>query len=241
MRFVGPPPLTVELRLDGAALGLSATPERESDHTPQDADLPDPSSDESFGPVAFDDSVIGRELGQVIFELSYADAISLGVLPPFRIVHYGLRLLPAEEANYERISREITTLRQDLERPGRRGLGLIRWCRSRAAANNPSAARLLGLTAQRKRLLFRMAERTRSAIKILSDAFAENPATKAILFHESIEQVMALFGALRAEGFPVVAEHSEFPDSMRAESLRLMTTKGKSYRMRKRRSREDPA
>src|SRR2546421_10067067 len=32
---------------------------------------------------------------------------------------------------------------------------------------------------------------------------------------------MALFETLRRDGFPVVAEHSEFSDSMRAESLRL--------------------
>lgn len=203
------------------SLGLSATPERESDHEPREAELFEPSAEDNYGPVAFDDSVIGQELGPVIFELNYADAIALRVLPPFQIVHYGLTLLPPENANYERISREITTLRRDLERPGRRGLSLIRWCRSRAAANNPSAARLLGLTSQRKRLLFRMAERTRATVRILSEAFAENPTSKAILFHESIEQVMALFASLRAEGFPVVAEHSEFPDSMRAESLRL--------------------
>jgi len=66
-----------------------------------------------------------------------------------------------------------------------------------------------------------MAERTRATVKILTDAFAENPGSRAILFHESIEQVMALFSSLRSEGFPVVAEHSEFPDSVRAESLRL--------------------
>jgi superfamily II DNA or RNA helicase len=203
------------------SLGLSATPERETDDAQREGDLTEPVGDERYGPIAFDESVLGRELGPVIFELNYADAINLGVLPPFRIVHYGLTLLPPESANYERISREITTLRQELERPGRRGLGLIRWCRSRAAANNPSAGRLLALTAQRKRLLFRMAERTRATVKILRDAFAENPTSRAILFHESIEQVMALFESLRAEGFPVVAEHSEFPDLMRAESLRL--------------------
>jgi superfamily II DNA or RNA helicase len=203
------------------SLGLSATPERETDHSQQEDDLTEPQGEESYGAVRFDESVLGKELGPVIFELSYADAIKLGVLPPFRIMHYGLKLLAPECAHYERISREITTLRQDLERPGRRGLGLIRWCRSKAAANNPSAARLLALSAQRKRLLFRMAERTRATKKILSDAFAENPSSRAILFHESIEEVMALFAFLRAEGFPVVAEHSKFPDSVRAESLRL--------------------
>ena len=203
------------------SLGLSATPERETDHAEREGDLTEPMGDENYNSVTFDESVLGRELGPVIFELNYASAINLGVLPPFRIVHYGLALLPPESANYERVSREITTLRQDLERPGRRGLGLIRWCHSKAAANNPSATRLLALTSQRKRLLFRMAERTSAAVKILRDAFAENPTSRAILFHESIDQVMALFKSLRAEGFPVVAEHSEFPDSMRAESLRL--------------------
>jgi superfamily II DNA or RNA helicase len=199
------------------SLGLSATPEREMDVSSED----EPSEKEGFAPIAFDESVLGRELGPVIFQLTYADAIRVGVLPPFRIIHYGLTLRPAESAGYERVSREITALRQDLERPGRRGLGLIRWARSKAATNNPSAARLLSLTAQRKRLLFRMSERTAATVKILRDSFAENPASRAILFHESIEEVMTLFEVLRAERFPVVAEHSDFPDSMRAESLRL--------------------
>jgi superfamily II DNA or RNA helicase len=202
------------------SLGLSATPERESDQAPRDDEFNEPPKEQEK-PIQFDESVLGRELGPVIFELNYAKAIGLGVLPPFQIVHYGLTLLPPEAANYERVSREITTLRQDLERPGRRGLGLIRWCRSRAAAHNPSAARLLALTVQRKRLLFQMAERTAATKKILRDAFAENPTTRAILFHESIDEVMALFASLRLDGFPVVAEHSGFSDLMRAESLRL--------------------
>ena len=203
------------------SLGLSATPERDSDPVEREGYLTEPLEDESYDVASFDETVIGQELGPVIFELNYADAINLGVLPPFSIVHYGLSLLPTERANYDRISREITTLRQNLERPGRRGLGLIRWCRSSAAANNPSAARLLAMTSQRKRLVFRMAERTRATIKILRDAFDVNPMSRAILFHESIEQVMELFASLRAEGFPVVAEHSGFPDAMRAESLQL--------------------
>jgi superfamily II DNA/RNA helicase len=55
-------------------------------------------------------------------------------------------------------------------------------------------------------------------LKILSDAFAQNATCRVIIFHESIDQVMALFAMLRERGFPVVAQHSEFPDSMRAES-----------------------
>jgi superfamily II DNA or RNA helicase len=202
------------------SLGLSATPERETDLSTDD-DLDEPWNDEGSSPKSFDDSILGKELGPVIFELNYADAINLGVLAPFHIVHLGLSLLPSEQSAYDRVSREITTLRQELERPGRRGLGLIRWARSKAAVNNASAMQLLGLTAERKRLLFRMSERTKATINILKKAEAETPGFRAIIFHESIGEVMALFFVLREEGFPVVAEHSAFPDAMRAESLEL--------------------
>lgn len=193
------------------SLGLSATPER--DHDPDD--------DETEEPLHFDETVLGRELGPVIFELNYAEAIRLGVLPPFKIMHYGLALTPAERAPYDKVSREITDLRKELERPGRKGLALIRWCRSKGAAGNGAAAGLIARTAERKRLLFRMAERATAVARILRQAFAENPETKAILFHESIDEVMRIFALLRASGFAVVAEHSEFPDSLRAVSLRL--------------------
>ena len=201
------------------SLGLSATPERENDPNPDDDSLDD--SEEESAPVDFAETVLGQQLGSVIFELNYADAIRLDILPPFQIVHYGLSLKPHENVQYERVSREIKNLRDELERPGRKGLGLIRWCRSRAAASNPAAARLIALSAERKRLLFRMEERSAAVGQILRAAFAENPETKAILFHESIQEVMRLFALLRESGFAVVAEHSEFPDSIRATSLRL--------------------
>jgi superfamily II DNA or RNA helicase len=200
------------------SLGLSATPERDNDPSAEEG--PD-SREELAEPAAFGDTVLGKELGPVVYELNYADAIRLGVLPPFNIVHYGLSLKPHETVQYEKISREIKNLRDELERPGRQGLSLIRWCRSKGAANNPAAGRLIALSAERKRLLFRMEERAKAVLRILREAFAENPDTKAILFHESIDEVMRLFALLRAEGLAVVAEHSEFPEQMRATSLRL--------------------
>jgi superfamily II DNA or RNA helicase len=200
------------------SLGLSATPERDNDST---GDEEFANGDELPEAMDFEDSVLGKELGPVIFELNYAEAIGLGVLPPFSIVHYGLSLKQHESVQYEKISREIKNLREELERPGRKGLDLIRWCRSKAGASNPAAGRLIALTAERKRLLFRMEERAKAVVRILRDAFDENPDTKAILFHESIDEVMRLFALLQEQGFAVVAEHSEFPDQMRATSLRL--------------------
>lgn len=200
-------------------LGLSATPER--DEQSEGEDLEDSKIDRDEGPIPFEESTLGRELGDVIFEMNYAEAIRLGVLPPFMIVHYGLSLLPTERAKYEHVSREIKDLRSELEIGTRRGLALIRWCRSKAASGNPKAARLISLTSERKRLVYRMKERSAAVLRILERAFEQNPDTKAILFHESIEEVMNLFAMLRNTGFAVVAEHSEFPDDMRADSLRL--------------------
>lgn len=202
------------------SLGLSATPEREHDATDEE-EFANGFHDETPKRGEFEECVLGKELGPVIFELNYAEAIELGVLPPFSIVHYGLSLKPPEGVQYEKISREIKNLRDELERPGRKGLDLIRWCRSSAGASNPGAGRLIALTAERKRLLFRMEERAKAVLRILRDAFDENPDTKAILFHESIDEVMRLFALLQDQGFAVVAEHSEFPEQMRAASLRL--------------------
>jgi len=201
------------------SLGLSATPER--------ADDPDPDSEAGASaelydePAPFSDSILGQELGPVVFELNYADAIRGGVLPPFRIVHYGLSLTPKERATYDAVSQRIKQLRTELERGNRRGLALIRWCRSRAGSQNPQAVQFLSLSNERKRLLYRMTERFEAVLAILREAFDRNPNSKVILFHEGIDEVMRLFGRLRESGYAVVAEHSEFPDAMRAESLRL--------------------
>ncbi len=194
-----------------ASLGLSATPERDDDHDDVEENTPSQAAQ----------NVLATELGPVIYELNYATAIREGILPPFTVEHYGLSLQPPEAQRYDRLSREITDLRRVLETGTRRGLALLRWCRSKAAAKNPQAAQFVALTSQRKRLLYQMEQRRAAVLRLLREAFQENPQTKAILFHESIEEVMALFELLRHQGCPVVAEHSGFSDALRAESLRL--------------------
>ncbi len=201
------------------SLGLSATPERSDDPTP-DAEDDDPSEIRGES-LPFEESLLGQELGPVVFEMNYAEAIRRGVLPPFRIVHYGLSLGPKEREQYDGLSRQIKDLRQELETANRRGLALLRWCRSSAGAKNPKAVQFLSLTSERKRLLYRIDERFRAVQEILRRAFAQKPDTKAILFHESIDEVMGLFSLLRTTGYAVVAEHSGFPDAMRENSLRL--------------------
>ena len=117
-------------------------------------------------PASFEDSVVGQELGPVVFEMSYADAILRGVLPPFHVVHYGLFLSSEERGRYDYLSKQIKELRA--ESGSRRGLALVRWCRSRAAAQNPGAAQFLALTGERKRLLYRISERNAAVEEIFA-------------------------------------------------------------------------
>ncbi|MBA4190588.1 MAG: hypothetical protein C0467_21590 [Planctomycetaceae bacterium] len=202
-----------------ASLGLSATPERD-DSSAEDVDS-DAEAENREGPTDFKDTVLGTELGSVVYELDYAEAIRRGILPPFRVVHHGLPLEGPEVVRYERISREIRELRTELQSGRRRGVELLKWCRSKAAASNPKAARLVGLTSERKQLVYRIRGRSKAVIRLLEEEFRLNPEARAILFHESIDEVMRLFALLLAAGYPVVAEHSGFADEMRAESLRL--------------------
>lgn len=206
-------------------LGLSATPERddptesddESDETPSESD------------AGFDESLLGRELGPIIFEFDYRQALAAGNLSHFTIQHYGLPLEPAERARYDRMSRDISTLRRQLQGQMKGGPmdggALVGWARRVAArgASNLSrqAAEYVQLTGQRKQLLYHAKARSDAVLRLVANALASDPNSRIILFHESITQVMRLFELLRGAGHPVVAEHSELPDSIRQESIRL--------------------
>jgi hypothetical protein len=61
--------------------------------------------------------------------------------------------------------------------------------------------------------------RFEAVIRLIRRELEDNKEARIILFHESIEDVMDLFGSLLKEGFKVIAEHSELPGSMREEGL----------------------
>ncbi|GBD30578.1 hypothetical protein HRbin32_01686 [bacterium HR32] len=197
-------------------LGLSATPERESG--------------EEGASSAYAETKLGRALGGIVYEMTVADAVRLGVLPAFRLEHYGLPLGPDEAARYERLSRLLGDLREALAQKSRtarrlEGEALLAWCRRTAARGHGDLAQLaqryVAETTGRKLLLYRAEARRVATVALLREAFAEHPDTRAILFHESLEEVERLFAALQAEGLPVVMEHSELPSALREGSLEL--------------------
>ncbi|GAH67379.1 unnamed protein product, partial [marine sediment metagenome] len=91
-------------------LGLSATPERED------------SEEEKNGIVFngnYNDSLLGREIGPLIYEMSLKQAFDMGILPGFELRHYGLPLTMNERSKYDSISHSIKELNSKLKEQGR--------------------------------------------------------------------------------------------------------------------------
>jgi len=215
----GAPQMSGVLKTERAyTLGLSATPEREDE-------------DQDQQPRAYEHSRLGRELGGIVYEMSVADAVRLGVLPPFQLEHYGLSLTREEADRYEQLTRSLRELRDQLHerftgaRKAGSGNKLFEWCRRVARRSQGElvglCARYVAESTQRSRLLYAAAARRAATVALLHDAFRDRPDTRAILFHESIDQVVALFEMLVREGLPAVMEHSELPEGLRDASLEL--------------------
>lgn len=206
------------------SLGLSATPERDQaddDEDPSDSDPAD------VRQAAFDETLLGRELGPIIYELDYQAAIEKGILARFILKHYGLPLVPEERLRYERLSREISELRKSLQsqvrgRPMDGGM-LVGWARRVASRGGSAmaeqASQYVRATGQRKLLLYHAKARAAAVSRLVKEA--ATVGSRIILFHESIAEVMQLFIRLSREGHSVVVEHSKLSDSIRQESIRL--------------------
>jgi superfamily II DNA or RNA helicase len=194
------------------SLGLSATPERLG----EDEDGKD-----------FDESILGRQLGGIVFELTLGEALRLGVVPPYTIRHYGLPLAQDERFEYEKLSRAIADARRQLKgmAPSTKGhRGFFAWVQ-RAAIRSAQpghdlASRFLLDTTKRKQLLFKAEARTQAVVELLGE-FRSNSSRRAILFHENIDSINQLFVLLKDKDFPVVLEHSELPRELRDAGLDL--------------------
>ena len=193
------------------SLGLSATPEREDDDD-----------------AGYDESLVGQEVGPIIYEFNLADALREGLVPKFTINHYGLPMKPAERTKYEALSRSITDSMSKLRshRDSRSSGGdFFSWARNVATRNKGEigaiAMRFVSDTSKRRELLNHMDSRHDAVQKLIEQEFAVNRDARVILFHESINEVMYLYLRLRALGLPVIAEHSELPGSIRETGLDL--------------------
>jgi superfamily II DNA or RNA helicase len=199
------------------SLGLSATPERG-----EDADV----GDDEYGR-----STLGTELGPIVYEMTFAQAIEQGILPPFEIHHFGLSLNGREARQYEALTRSINDSRRELlassqaARKAGGGEQLVAWARRVSSRGDSGlagvASRFVNDTSRRKALLYRAESRALATKRLVQEALAARADARVILFHESIGEVVSLFGVLTRAGIPAVMEHSELPGELRETSLEL--------------------
>ena len=172
-------------------LGLSATPEREEEEM------------ESL--IPYDKTLLGNELGPIIYELNLAEALGLGIIPPFKVIHYGISMNPNERIQYEKLSREITDLEKELRGTQRKGKGssspFYRWVRTIAARDKSSVGELAGAfmnkVRRRKELLYKIESRGEAVEQIVAfDSFRsyEHLSWCLTFFHQ--------FGGSRHGFFP---------------------------------------
>jgi superfamily II DNA or RNA helicase len=162
--------------------------------------------------------------------MTFADAIREGVLPPFEVHHFGLALNGDEARQYAALSRSITDMRRELvaASPAARRAGggerLLSWARrasSRSSRVAGLAARYVNDTRRRKLLLYRAQSRKDATLALVQSALRSRADARVILFHESIDEVIALFELLVRGGIPAVMEHSELPAELRETTLEL--------------------
>ncbi len=197
------------------SLGLSATPERSED----DATATNTASERA-----------DKGLGSIVYEMSFAQALELEVLPPFEIEHFGLSLSIDERQQYHKLSKSISDARKELRSrsPTARNKGggepLLAWAR-RVAARGGDLARLASRfvsdTSQRKQLLYKAQSRRNAVLTLVQQTLESRDDARIILFHESINEVIGIFELLTSEGVPAVMEHSQLPNELRETSLEL--------------------
>lgn len=201
------------------SLGLSATPGRDfdaSETSSSDEDVPD---------------VIQDELGPIIFELSFQEALQEGIVPPFEIIHCAVSLTADERRTYDKYSRELSDLRDRIRQEPEYLKGkhrvpnefrLIKSLASRKGTRaGKLAARYETLTARRKELLYRADNRGECFRSVLDEERHANSDVRIMAFHERISEVDRLFESLARGQEPVVLDHTGLTESQRERSLSL--------------------
>ena len=191
-------------------LGLSATPENDGA--------------EEFVPtdVAYAKSEVGKWLGPIIFEFSLKKSLEAGLLTSFEVWHVGLPLNEEESTQYFKLSREISDLRKDLQVAHRRSKtsqNFIAWCQTISSKEGGGdASRFIGMANERKRLIYRASARSSLTLHIL-DAAMRDEERRAIVFHESVDDINEIFLSAIDRGIPAVLENSRLPAPLRTANI----------------------
>ena len=188
-------------------LGLSATPYR--DEIGADGE-----------PLAWNEQILGRSLGDVVYAFTLRDARAIGWLPEYAIHHHGVALDAAERAAYVVQSSIVDGNEAALRKLG--GDAARAWGLQRLA--NPlgvASARYIASVSKRKDIVYAARERNRVARAIVTAAFAAAPAARVIIFNERVDAAVALARDLACDvaGKHVALEHSGLPTAARLDAV----------------------
>ena len=202
-----------------ACLGLSATPERDVEAVPDS----DASGDHVPDPVL-------QELGSIIYELDFREALKEGIVPRFELIHVAVSLTGEERGTYDRLSRELRDVRSKLRRDPafRRARSRVpnefQLIRSLAQRGRSPVRKLAGrhetLISQRKELLYQARNRSECFEAILEEE-RRSQDIRVMAFHERISEVNRLYERLVRDGQAVVLDHTGLTESQRDRSLAL--------------------
>lgn len=210
------------------SLGLSATPERdeytEEDYDPEFGEIQS-TSPECASTKSYNDSILGQNIGPIIFEMSLEEAYREGILPSYKIYHYGLPLNINERQKYDSLTKSINKrkndLRSNLPSQLQTGRAFRRWLNQNNA--NGEISKNISLLKkeerERKALLYRSSARQKAVLSLVNKVSEENSEAKIILFHEDINEAMELYLLLKEEGFHAIPENSQLPKFIRKKSI----------------------
>lgn len=180
-------------------LGLSATPYR--DEVGADGEA-----------LAWEEQILGRALGAVVYAFTLRDARAIGWLPEYAIHHHGIELAKDERAAYVAQSFVVDGNEVALRKLGGdagRAWGLQR----RRDPLGLASARYVASVAKRKDIVYAARERNRVARRIVTNAFANARTARVLIFNERVDAATALAADLVAHDatLRVALEHSALP------------------------------
>ena len=184
-------------------LGLSATPER-------------------YGDYGFEEKLVPN-LGNVIFNYTYGDALKDGVIPPYKIIRLMVHLTPSEEFAYEELTEKINKLTRvliskypELEKASHTNF-VKQLNKLHEKTRDELITRYTTLLNQRKSVIH-LSKSKLYALKWLFNV-ERLGKEKVLIFHERIEVAEHIFKYLKEIGFAAGIYHSKMHAKERLASI----------------------
>jgi superfamily II DNA or RNA helicase len=203
----GAPTFKAVLNIDARfKLGLSATPERDE-------------VDSDGEPIRFDEQIVARRLGKVVYSFDLSDARRENWLPDYKIIHHGLSLRLDERSEYDRRTRRVDDMSDKLRQLGVEP-GRARVLQTKRGDVGEAARSYLAAVGSRKDLLYRAEERARITRNIVSLKLSD-PHNRIIMFNERIDAATTLYKTLAHDfpSAPIAMEHSKLSAKDRRAAL----------------------